>query len=258
MTENVPTYPDLRGKVALVTGGSGGIGAATCRLLAANGVKVAVNGRDEAKIDAVVGEIRSDGGEAVGVPADCTDLAAVEGMRKRAEEELGPVAVVAAFVGGGRARPGPLAQTTEEDWHATVDGSLTATFLTIKAFLPGMTERGGGSVVTMASSAARVPTGAPAPYAAAKAGVVMLTRHVAREVAPSGVRVNCLAPHTVLVERTRRVIPEERRLQMAAEIPLGRLGTPEDVALAALFLASESSSWVTGVTLDVAGGWIMD
>jgi 3-oxoacyl-[acyl-carrier protein] reductase len=257
MTENVPTYPDLQGKVALVTGGSGGIGAATCRLLAANGAKVAVNGRDEAKIDAVVGEVRSAGGEAVGAPADCTDPAAVEGMRRRTEEELGPVGIVAAFVGGGRARPGPLAQTTEEDWHATVDGSLTATFLTLKAFLPGMVERGGGSFVTMASSAARVPTGAPAPYAAAKAGVVMLTRHVASEVAPNGVRVNCLAPHTVLVERTRRVMPEERRLQMAKEIPLGRLGTPEDVALAALFLASEGSSWITGVTLDVAGGWIM-
>jgi 3-oxoacyl-[acyl-carrier protein] reductase len=179
-------------------------------------------------------------------------------MRRRTEEELGPVGIVAAFVGGGRARPGPLAQTTEEDWQSTVDRSLTATFLTLKAFLPGMTERGGGSVVTMASSAARVPTGAPAPYAAAKAGVVMLTRHVAQDVAPRGVRVNCLAPHTVLVERTRRVIPEERRLQMAEEIPLGRLGTPEDVALAALFLASESSSWITGVTLDLAGGWIMD
>src|SRR5215216_6404584 len=105
MTENIPTYPDLRGKVAVVTGGSGGIGAATCRLLAANGAKVAVNGRDEAKIDAVVGEIRSAGGEAVGAPADCTDLAAVEGMRRRTEEELGPVGIVAAFVGGGRARP---------------------------------------------------------------------------------------------------------------------------------------------------------
>jgi 3-oxoacyl-[acyl-carrier protein] reductase len=217
-----------------------------------------VNGRDESRIEATVEAIRAEGGEAVATAADCTDPAAIESMRRQTEEELGPVGIVAAFVGGGRARPGPLAQTTVEDWHSTVDGSLTATFLTLKSFLPGMTERGGGSVVTMASSAARVPTGAPAPYAAAKAGVVMLTRHLAREVAPSGVRVNCLAPHTVLVERTRRVIPEERRLRMAEEIPLGRLGTPEDVALAALFLASESSSWITGVTLDVAGGWIMD
>src|SRR5919205_432077 len=89
-----------------------------------------------------------EGGEAVGAPADCTDLAAVEGMRRRAEEELGPVGIVAAFVGGGRARPGPLAQTTEEEWHSTVHANLTATFLTLKSFLPGMIERGSGSIVT--------------------------------------------------------------------------------------------------------------
>jgi 3-oxoacyl-[acyl-carrier protein] reductase len=253
-TSKVPTYPDLAGKVAVVTGGSGGIGGATCRLLAANGVKVSVNGRDEAKIGAVVDAIRSAGGDALGVAADCTDLAAVEWMRKQTEEELGPVEVVAAFAGGGRARPGPVEQITEEEWRSTVDANLTATFLTLKSFLPGMIERGGGSIVTMASSAARFPTGAPTPYAAAKAGVIVLTREVASEVGAHGVRVNCLAPHTVLVERTRRFMPDEQQRRIAAEIPLRRLGAPEDVALATLFLASESSSWITGVTLDVAGG----
>jgi 3-oxoacyl-[acyl-carrier protein] reductase len=257
-TSKAPTYPDLAGKVAVVTGGSSGIGAATCRLLASNGTKVAVNGRDEAKIGAVVDAIRSAGGEALGVAADCTDLAAVERMCKQTEEELGPVKVVAAFAGGGRARPGPVAQTTEEEWHSTVDANLTATFLTLKSFLPRMIERGGGSFVTMASSAARFPTGAPAPYAAAKAGVITLTSQVANEVGSHGVRVNCLAPHTVLVERTRRFMSEEQQRRMAAQIPLGRLGTPEDVALATLFLASESSSWITGVTLDVAGGKVAD
>ena len=252
--ENYSAYPDLAGKVAVVTGGSGGIGAATCRLLAVNGVKVVVNGRDEAKIDAVVDTIQAAGGEAVGVAADCTDLAAIEQMRQQAEEELGLVEVVAAFAGGGRARPGPVAQTSEEEWHSTVDANLTATFLTLKSFLPGMIERGGGSIITMASSAARFPTGAPAPYAAAKAGVIMLSRQVATEVGKHGVRVNCLAPHTVLTERVQRFMPEEQQRQMAAAMPLGRLGTPEDVALAALFLASDSSSWITGVTLDVAGG----
>jgi 3-oxoacyl-[acyl-carrier protein] reductase len=254
----VPTYPDLAGKVAVVTGGSGGIGAATCRLLAANGAKVAVNGRDEAKIGAVVDAIRSMGGEALGVAADCTDLAAVERMREQTEAELGPVGIVAAFAGGGRARPGPLAQTTEEEWHSTVDANLTATFLTLKSFLPGMIGRRGGSIVTMASSAARFPTGAPAPYAAAKAGVIVLTSQVADEVGSHNVRVNCLAPHTVLVERTRRFMPEEHQLRIAAEIPLRRLGNPEDVALATIFLASESASWITGVTLDVAGGKVTD
>lgn len=257
-TLEAPTYPDLAGKVAVVTGGSGGIGAATCRLLTANGVKVAVNGRDEAKIGTVVDVIQSAGGETLGVAADCTDFAAVEWMRKHVEEKLGPIGVVAAFAGGGRARPGPVAQTTEEEWHSTLGANLTATFLTLKSFLPGMVERGGGSIVTMASSAARFPTGAPAPYAAAKAGVVVLTSQVADEVGKYGVRANCLTPHTVLVERTRRFMPEEQQRSIAAGIPLRRLGTPEDVALATLFLASESSSWITGVTLDVAGGKVTD
>jgi 3-oxoacyl-[acyl-carrier protein] reductase len=151
-----------------------------------------------------------------------------------------------------------VAQVTEEDWRSTVEGSLTATFLTLKSFLPGMVERGRGAVVTMASSAARLPgLGAPAPYVAAKAGVVMLTRQVASEVGHHGVRANCLAPHTVLTEQIRRVAPEEWRREMAAAIPLGRLGTPEDVALATVFLASDSAAWLTGVTLDVAGGYVM-
>jgi 3-oxoacyl-[acyl-carrier protein] reductase len=132
-------------------------------MLAANGAKVAVNGRDEARIGATVEAIRASGGEAASAPADCTDLAAVERMRKRAEESVGPVAVVAAFAGGGAARPGALAQTTEEEWHSSVDGSLTATFFTLEAFLPGMIERGGGSVVTMASSAAASRRARPRP-----------------------------------------------------------------------------------------------
>jgi 3-oxoacyl-[acyl-carrier protein] reductase len=253
----LPVYPDLAGKVAVVTGGSGGIGAATCRLLAANGARVAVNGRDQARIDAVVDGIRAAGGEAVGVAADCTDLTAVERLRQQVEQAFGPAEVLAAFVGGGRARPGPVADVPEEDWRSTVDGSLTATFLTLKSFLPGMLQRGRGAILTMASSAARLPgLGAPAPYMAAKAGVVMLTRQVASEAGPHGVRANCVAPHTILTEQVERVAPQEWRERMAAAIPLGRLGTPEDVALAAVFLASDSASWLTGVTLDVAGGFV--
>jgi 3-oxoacyl-[acyl-carrier protein] reductase len=254
----VPIYPDLAGKVAVVTGGSGGIGAATCRLLAANGARVAVNGRDRARIDTVVRAIRATGGEAIGVTGDCTDLTAVEWLRQQVEQDLGPAEVLAAFVGGGRARPGPVADVPEQDWRSTVDGSLTATFLTLKSFLPGMIERGRGAIVTMASSAARLPgLGAPAPYVAAKAGVVMLTRQVASDVGRQGIRVNCLAPHTILTEQIQRAAPQEWREKMAAAVPLGRLGTPEDVALAAVFLASDSAAWLTGVTLDVAGGYVM-
>jgi 3-oxoacyl-[acyl-carrier protein] reductase len=257
-SDNAVVYPDLAGKVAVVTGGSGAIGAATCRLLAANGARVVVNGRDQAKIDAVVDAIRATGGEAIGVTGDCTDLAAVKRLRQQVEQDLGPAEVLASFVGGGRARPGPVADVPVEDWRSTVDGTLTATFLTLKSFLPGMIERGRGAILTMASSAARLPgLGAPAPYVAAKAGVVMLTRQVATEVGRHGVRVNCLAPHTILTEQIQQQAPEEWREKMAAAVPLGRLGTPEDVALAALFLASDSAAWLTGVTLDVAGGYVM-
>jgi 3-oxoacyl-[acyl-carrier protein] reductase len=257
-SDKLPVYPDLAGKVAVVTGGSGGIGAATCQLLAANGARVAVNGRDPARIDAVVDGILAAGGEAVGVAGDCTNPAAIDRLRQQVEQAFGPAEILAAFVGGGQARPGPVADVTEDDWRSTVDSTLTATFLTLKSFLPGMVERGRGAVVTMASSAARLPgLGAPAPYVAAKAGVVMLTRQVASEVGHHGVRANCLAPHTVLTEQIRRVAPEEWRREMAAAIPLGRLGTPEDVALATVFLASDSAAWLTGVTLDVAGGYVM-
>jgi 3-oxoacyl-[acyl-carrier protein] reductase len=253
----IPTYPDLAGKVAVVTGGSGGIGAATSHLLAANGARVGVNGRNEATIEAVVAEIRDQGGEAIGAAADATDFSAVEGIRECVEGEFGPTDALFAFAGGGIARPGPTAGISEEDWRSSVDGNLTATFLTIRSFLPDMIERGGGSIITMASSAARFPTDTPAPYTAAKAGVIMLTRQLANEVGAHGVRVNCLAPHTILTERVRRLMPEDRQRQIAAEIPLGRLGTPEDVGLAALFLASDASSWITGVTLDVSGGRTM-
>jgi 3-oxoacyl-[acyl-carrier protein] reductase len=257
VTGNIPTYPDLADKVAVVTGGSCGIGAAACRLLAKSGAKVAVNGRDETKIDSVVDEIRSDGGQAIGVGADVTDFAAIERMRQQVEQELGPVDVLAVFAASGGPPPGPTAQITEEEWRSAIDGNLTSTFLTLKSFLPGMIERGNGSIVTMASSAGRVPTPAPTAYAAAKAGVVMLSWQVAGEVGKHGVRINCLAPDSILTERTRSYMSEDQVRQWAEAFPLGRMGAPEDVALATLFLASESSSWLTGVTLDVAGGKIM-
>src|SRR5215216_5168747 len=136
-----PTYPDLAGKVAVVSGGSRGIGAATCRLLAQNGAKVTVNGRDEAAIDSVVQEIQGSGGEAIGVAADVTDFAVVELMQRRVEEELGPVDVLAAFA-GGQGYPTPTEKMEAEQWRSVIDSDLTATFLTVRSFLPGMIERG--------------------------------------------------------------------------------------------------------------------
>jgi NAD(P)-dependent dehydrogenase (short-subunit alcohol dehydrogenase family) len=253
----IPTYPDLAGRVAVVTGGSKGIGAATCRALAANGVKVAVVARDHASIDSVVDELRAGGAKAVGVSADMVNFAEIERMRAEVERELGPADILVPFA-GGFGRHTPIWEIEEDEWRFVIESNLTSTFLTCKAFLPGMMERGRGAIVTMASNGGRfldIPL--TASYAAAKAGIVMFTRHVAKEVGPKGVRVNCVAPATVVSERVNRILTQERIAEIAALSPLGRIGHPEDAALATLFLVSDSASWLTGVTLDVAGGRIM-
>jgi 3-oxoacyl-[acyl-carrier protein] reductase len=250
------TYPDLAGKVVVVTGGSRGLGAATCRALAANHAKVAVNGRDQTAIDTVVAELRHDGADAMPAAADCSDAAALAAMRIDVEQQLGPVDVLATFAGGGR-QPQPILDISEEEWKADVDRNLTSTFLTVQTFLPGMIERSRGSIITVASAAARKPGGAPIAYAAAKAGIIVFSQQVANEVGPAGVRVNCLSPSTVLNEHMEQAIPVKTQHQMAAMYPLRRLGVPTDVAQAALFLASDASSWITGITLDIAGGQVM-
>jgi 3-oxoacyl-[acyl-carrier protein] reductase len=255
MNPSLPSYPDLAGKVAFVTGGSSGIGATTARVLAANGVRVGVSGRNVGAIDRVVSAIREAGGEAIASPADCTKADALAQARELVTRDLGPVEILVAFAGSG-GEPTPFLQLTEERWRTVVDDNLTATFLTIKAFAPRMIERRRGAIVTMASSAGRLPGLASPPYAAAKAGIVMLTGHLAKELGPQGVRVNCVAPSAVMNDRLARVPPDKLR-EIAAGFPLGRIGEPQDVAQATLYLVSESSSWVTGVTLDISGGRII-
>jgi 3-oxoacyl-[acyl-carrier protein] reductase len=195
------------------------------------------------------------GGDAVALTAELTRQDEVDGLRAAAEASLGPLDVLVANAGGSPVRPGPVAEISVEDWRRSVDVNLTATFLTIRSVLPGMTARGSGAIVTMSSAAARRPhPGSPVAYAAAKAGIEMLTKDVAQQVGPAGVRVNCLAPETILTERNRGQIPAEIQERLIGEHPIRRLGTPEDVARAALFLASDQSGWITGVVLDVAGG----
>jgi 3-oxoacyl-[acyl-carrier protein] reductase len=253
----VPMFPDLQGKIALVTGGSRGIGADTCLALARNGVKVAVNGRDEARIQATVEAIRAIRGEAIAAPADCSGLSDVDAMRDRIHDEWGVPDFIVAFAGGGTEKPVPFEQITEQDWRSSIDNNLTSTFFTVKSFLPAMIGRGSGGVVSMASAGGRVAAGAPAGYGAAKAGVIMLTRHLANEAGKHGIRANCISPSAILTERTRQNISGEQEQKMRAAFPLGRLGHPDDVAAATLFLLSSASSWITGVTLDVAGGRVM-
>jgi 3-oxoacyl-[acyl-carrier protein] reductase len=192
------------------------------------------------------------------VLADVTRFDQVERMRQEVEEEFGSVDVLVANAGGSFTAPGPLEDLTEERWHASIDGNLTATFLTIKSFLSGMKRRKAGNIITISSAAARRPHPmSPVPYAAAKAGIQMLTQHLAVQVGPFGIRVNCIAPETILTERNQQRIPEAQIQPLIEQHPIRRLGTPADVARAALFLASEQSAWITGVVLDVTGGAVM-
>jgi 3-oxoacyl-[acyl-carrier protein] reductase len=250
-----PHYPDLADKTAVVTGGSRGIGAATAQALAANGATVVVVGRDRTALDAVARGIEAEGGRAVGLVADCTIPTDLEKVHADIHQQIGPIDILAAFAGGSGA-PVPTGAETPDHWREVIDANLTATFLTISSFLPDLTARR-GVIVTMASSAARQASQSSAAYAAAKAGVLAFSRHLALELAPTGVRVNCLAPATVENERLRTYTTDEQRRHMATGFPLGRIGQPDDIAAATAFLASQASSWITGITLDIAGGSVM-
>jgi 3-oxoacyl-[acyl-carrier protein] reductase len=252
----IARFPDLAGRVAVVTGASRGIGAGTAAFLASGGMAVALVARGKDGLDEVRERIWDAGGRAMVMPTDVTDPDALADAAAQIEAELGPVDVLAAFAGGAGA-PKPSLQMSLDDWNATVNADLTATFATIRTFVPGMVARGRGSVITMSSAAGRLPSRANVAYAAAKAGVAMLTRHLALELGPSGVRLNCLAPSAVHNEKMDAFMKPAQMAELGSTFPLGRIGEPIDIAAATAFFASDASGWITGTTLDISGGKVI-
>ena len=248
----------FEGKVTVVTGSSRGIGADIARAFAEHGAKVVLNGRDESALAAVRESIVQSGGQAISVAADVTRPADIERLREETERALGPIDILVLNAGGNPTMPGPLEETSEEGWRASLDLNLTAPFLILRSVLPGMKARRTGNIITISTAAARRPhPRSPIPYAAAKAGLQMLTQHLATQVGPFGIRVNCIAPETIITERTGALIPEAQKQSLIEAHPIRRLGTPDDVARVALFLASDDAAWITGQIIDVAGGAVM-
>jgi 3-oxoacyl-[acyl-carrier protein] reductase len=217
-----------------------------------------VHGRDADAVETVRNQIAVAGGQAISCIADLTRYQEIEEMRERIEDVHGPVDILVANAGGSTSRPSPLEEISEEAWRGALDSNLTAPFLTIKCFLPGMKGRGRGNIITMSSAAARRPhPSSPIAYAAAKAGIELLTKDVAAQAGPHGVRVNCIAPEAIMTETNRQQIPEHPQESLRETHPIRRLGTPEDVAQTALFLASDSAEWIAGIVVDVAGGSVL-
>jgi 3-oxoacyl-[acyl-carrier protein] reductase len=248
----------LKDRVALVTGSSRGIGAAIAVAFAQAGARVVVHGRDTDALAAVRTRITDLGGEAIAVAGDVTVAADLAGIRERVLAEYGHVDVLVANAGSTSSRPAPIEEITEESWRADIDRNLTSTFLTVKTFLPDMKQRRTGNIITVSSAAGRKPSDRTiVAYAAAKAGVQLFTQDLAAQAGPYGIRANCLAPETIMTETNQAWIPADVQLSLAQAHPLRRLGTPDDVARAALFLAGDESSWITGVIVDVAGGAVL-
>ena len=249
---------NLAGKVALVTGGSRGIGTAICRGLAAEGVKVGVGYNTNADLaeKVVQGIKETHGVDAVAFQGDLADEAAVVRTFDVVEEALGPVDIL---VNNAAYCPrGPIESYTVEEWEHTFRVNVTGAFIASKELVRRLRARGaGGKIVNLASQAAFLgSTSGHLPYDSSKGALVSMTRAIAREVAPEGINVNAVAPGMVRTEMVAEVL-KKNEAKYLSRIPLNRIADPEDIANVVTFLASDAAGFMTGTTLDVTGGLLM-
>jgi 3-oxoacyl-[acyl-carrier protein] reductase len=245
----------LRGRVALVTGGSRGLGSAIALALAGAGAAVAVNFRSgQGAAETVVAQIAEAGGKAVAVAGDVGDPATIDGLFEAVQSRLGPVEILVN--NAGIAQDGLLLRMGVDDWDRVLDVNLRGAFLCTKAALRGMIRRRWGRIVNVSSVVGLIGNAGQANYAAAKAGLIGLTRATAREVASRGITVNAIAPGFVETDMTAALNSAQREAVLR-QVPLERFATPAEIAPAVVFLASDAAAYITGQVLTVDGGLVM-
>ena len=250
---------NLGGRVALVTGASSGIGRATARMLAANGARVAINfHRNQAGAEAVRQEIADAGGNAIIIQADVARTSEVQSLVDQTIDKFGPVDILVNNAGSLVERLRIL-ELTEERWDEVIDLNLKSAFLCCRAVAASMIERKTGAIVNVSSIAGR--TGGALGsihYSTAKGGLITFTKGLAKELAPFGIRVNAVSPGVIDTHYHEQFSTPEMMKGYVSGIPLGRVGTPEEVAAVICFLASDASSYLAGETIEINGGMFMD
>ena len=245
------TALDLTGQTAFITGSTRGIGHAIARMLYGAGAKVAIVGRDLARAQAVAAAL---GDRATGVACDVAVAAQVEAAVTAAEAALGPITILVN--NAGLTRDNLLIRLSEEEWDAVLDANLKGAFHTMRLVAKGMMKRKGGRIINITSVVGLIGNKGQANYAASKAGLIGLSKAVAKEYASRNVLVNCVAPGFIETDMTA-ALPAEASAALFSAIPLGRFGQPDDVASAVLFLASDLARYITGHVLVVDGGMAM-
>jgi NAD(P)-dependent dehydrogenase (short-subunit alcohol dehydrogenase family) len=247
----------LSGKVAFITGGGTGIGRACALAFAREGAQVAVAGRRKDPLDKVAGEIAAAGGKSLALACDVTQRSSVESALAQADQHFGGLDTIVN--NAGAVVVATVERTSDEDWARVLAANLTGTFFVSRAALAPLRRAGGGSIVNIGSVLGLVARKDRAAYCAAKAGVSGLTRAMALDHAHEKIRVNCICPTIVETELGMQSVHQSANAaaeiqKRIAEIPIGRLGKPDDVAMMAVYLASEDASWVTGASFPLDGG----
>jgi 3-oxoacyl-[acyl-carrier protein] reductase len=242
---------DLTGRTALVTGASGGLGGAIARALHAQGAAVALSGTRRDALEALAAELKD---RAHPTPCDLADAAAAEALVPAAEAALGSLDILVN--NAGVTRDSLFVRMKDAEWESVLAINLTAAFRLSRAALRGMLRRRFGRIINIASIVGVAGNPGQGNYAAAKAGMIGMSKALAAEVAPRGITVNCIAPGFILSPMTE-ALDQKRREAILASIPMGRLGSGEEIAAAAVYLASSEAAYVTGHTLHVNGGMAM-